>query len=249
MSLKSFLTTTAFILSSGVSSAAWADNVAHCEIVLLETVENESGEGEAQIASYRPAATFLASLYDEEEGHMTHINDHPIRAVLCKRNNVIPAKSDYDIIATGIPFGLSQDFDSPDTDSLTLIWKEQVLDYIYKGHPLSDEAQATLDSRLEDFNTRGLNSPTPEVERSTEAKIDMADNSETDFVSSADVKETIEITPKTDAELDPVSDVEAEIETTFKNTAKAIDESILGSDTTDLQTSLTEPTSNTEGKE
>jgi len=141
----------------GFAPAAWADNVAHCEILLTQVVENENGTGEAQIASYRPAVNFLASLYDEDtENHLTKIDNFPIQAVLCRRNDVIPAPTDYNIMATGIPFILSQDFDRPDTDSLTLYWKDGAFDYVYKGHALSEEGQGILDTRLADFSERGL---------------------------------------------------------------------------------------------
>ena len=59
-------------------------------------------------------------------------------------------------MATGVPFVLSQDFDSTDTDSLTVFWKDGAFDYVYKGYPLSDEAQSLLEERLADFTARGL---------------------------------------------------------------------------------------------
>ena len=49
----------------GLSQPAWADNVAHCEALIMEAIASEDGQGEARIASYRPAVGFLASLYDE----------------------------------------------------------------------------------------------------------------------------------------------------------------------------------------
>ena len=146
-------------LTLGLAPTAWADNVAHCEVLLMKIIADENGGGEAQIASYRPAVNFLASLYDEDtESHMTEVDNFPIRAVLCRRNNVIPAPTDYNIMATGIPFILSQDFDSTETDSLTVYWKDDAdaFDYVYKGNPLSDEGQKILDARLVEFTQRGL---------------------------------------------------------------------------------------------
>jgi len=72
---------------------------------------------------------------------MTEVDNFPIQAVLCRRNDVIPAKADYNILATGIPFILSQDFDQSETDILTAYWKDGAFKYDYKGFPLSDEAQ------------------------------------------------------------------------------------------------------------
>jgi len=140
-----------------ITPAAWADNVAHCEVLTMEVVTDEAGSGEAQIGTYSPAVTFLTSLYDDDtDSHITSINNQPIQAVLCRRNNIIPAPTDYNILATGIPFILSQDLDSPDTDILTVYWKDGAFNYDYKGHPLSDEGQSALDIRLADFTQRGL---------------------------------------------------------------------------------------------
>ena len=48
------------------SQPARADNIADCEIVLMETIEDESGQGSAKVASYRPADEFIASIYVED---------------------------------------------------------------------------------------------------------------------------------------------------------------------------------------
>lgn len=146
----------AIAIAATLHTPASADNVADCEVLLMQVVATDAGNGEAQIASYRPAVDFLGSLYDKKDGYITEIDGHPIRAVMCRRNDVIPAASDYPIMATGVPFILSQDFDSTDTDSLTMFWKDGVFDYVYKGYPLSDEGQKILDDRLSDFSKRGL---------------------------------------------------------------------------------------------
>ena len=138
-----------------LASSAWAGNVAHCEALIMQVLTDE-GEGETQVASFRPAVNFLASLYDEEDGHLTEIEGFPIRAIMCRRKDVIPSEEDYPILATGVPFALSQDFDSPDTDSLTMFWKDGEIEQVYKGVPLSEEAQSILDTRLADFSERGL---------------------------------------------------------------------------------------------
>ena len=145
-----------FGLALMLAPAAWADNVAHCEILFVQNVEDEALDGAVQVTTYRPAASFIASVHDEDPDHQTEIEGHPIQALLCQRNDVIPAKSDYPMMATGVPFVLSQDFDSAKTDSLTVYWKDGAFDYVYKGHPLSEEAQAILEDRLADFSARGL---------------------------------------------------------------------------------------------
>jgi len=182
----------------GTAPAAWADNVAHCEILLTEIVTEENSDVKTQIASYRPAVGFLASLYDDEtDQHMTHVDNYPIRAVLCRRNDVIPAESDYNIMATGIPFILSQDFDSPDTDSLTLYWKDGAFDYVYKGHPLSEDSQSALDTRLTDFSERGI--------------IKQANSEEEDTDDTSDIENDVvaEAAPEPDLDLDDAAEIPA----------------------------------------
>ena len=157
MTLRRLVKITAAIgITASFALPAAADNVANCEVLLTAVVADDGGAGEAQIASYRPAVDFLASLHDDEAEHLAKIDGHPIRAVMCRRNDVIPAASDYPILATGLPFILSQDFDSADTDSLTMFWKDDVIDYVYKGYPLSKEGQKILEKRLADFSKRGL---------------------------------------------------------------------------------------------
>lgn len=144
-------------LALSSAPAAWADNIAHCEVLLMQTVDGEDANGEFQIASYRPAVSFIASVYDEAPDHETQIDGHAIKALLCRRSNIVPSETDYAMIATGIPFILSQDFDSTETDSLTMYWKDGKIEHVYKGQPLSEAVQVTLETRLADFSERGLN--------------------------------------------------------------------------------------------
>ena len=65
----------ALSLTVGIAPAAWADNVAHCEVVIMQVVNDEASAGEAQVATFAPAVTFLSSLYDDEDGHLTTINN------------------------------------------------------------------------------------------------------------------------------------------------------------------------------
>lgn len=133
-------------------ATAFADNIAKCEVVLMQTIEDESGRGGAQVASYRPAADFLTSVYQEDIETLYTIDDLPIQAVMCERVDVVPTKSDFKIMATGIPFFLSQSFESQDTDLISLFFKDGAFRYNYKGPGLSDEAQTLLDKRLDAFN-------------------------------------------------------------------------------------------------
>ncbi|MEP4053125.1 MAG: hypothetical protein ABJN22_12860 [Litorimonas sp.] len=144
-------------LLGGGSHNATAKESSDCEIMLVQIVASKDGNGEARVPSFVPADDFLMSLKDKNAEHMTEYLGHKIQAVMCRRNDVLPTKADYDVMATGIPFILSQDFDSPDTDSLTLYWKDNKIDHIYKGYPLSEEAEEILETRLTGFSKRGLN--------------------------------------------------------------------------------------------
>lgn len=149
------------IFAAGLAITAFANTAQaadpeDCQIVIMETVEVEDASREAQIASFFPAADFINSATDDVTGHISEVNGQKIQALMCTRNEIIPAKSDYDFLATGIPFILSQDFDSQDTDSLTVKWIEGTFKYAYKGYPLSDEAETTLKARLAKFSERGL---------------------------------------------------------------------------------------------
>lgn len=137
--------------------SAQAADAPDCQILIMEALEVKDAAGEAQMASFFPATDFITSVQDEISGHISEVNSQKIQALMCTRNDIIPTESDYGFLATGIPFVLSQDFDSPDTDSLTIKWIDDKFKYAYKGFPLSDEAQATLKDRLAEFSDQGLN--------------------------------------------------------------------------------------------
>jgi len=141
---------------TGPAQTALAADMSACQILILETLEVEDIAGEAQIASYFPATDFINSAQDDIPGHLSDVNGQKIRALMCTRNDIIPAETDYALLATGVPFVVSQDFDSMDTDSLTVKWIEGHFKYAYKGQPLSDEAVTLLKTRLAQFSERGL---------------------------------------------------------------------------------------------
>ena len=143
-------------------SLALADNIANCEVVLMEPVlENDEPTG-AEMASFRPAAEFLSSVYDEEHGHVKEINGYPIRGVLCQRNSIIPSLRDYPVIATGIPFSLSENFDSPDSRLITLYYKDGEFLHKYAGEELGKDDQSALDDVMEAFNLQAHDLKKPE---------------------------------------------------------------------------------------
>jgi len=137
-----------------IAPIAKANNIANCEIVLMETIEDENGNGGAQVASYRPAADFIASVYNDEEDAISEIDGLAIRALLCSRKNVIISDTDFKLLATGVPFILSQNFDSNTSNLLTYFFKDGTFQYTHKGDDLPDNRLAELTKRIEDFNTR-----------------------------------------------------------------------------------------------
>lgn len=171
----------ASLILCSMSRAAHAADLSDCEVLLVQVLQVEDAEGTAQIASYRPAEGFLRSLKDDLPGHMTQIDGQNIQALMCHRNEVIPAQSDYAVMSTGIPFILSQDFDSADTDSLTMYWKDGKIEHVYNGYPLSKEIQAILDARLAEFSERGLSASAHEaaaVAAKIKAKNELTKNNE-----------------------------------------------------------------------
>lgn len=151
------LTFAANLLSLSLLMAApqaSADNIADCEVVLIETIEDESGNGSAQIASYRPAADFIGSVYNNEQDVIMELDGLAIRALLCRRRNVIITQTDFKLLATGVPFILSQNFDSSESDLLTYFFKDGKFQYTHKGRKLSNDSLKTLDAHMADFNSR-----------------------------------------------------------------------------------------------
>lgn len=178
-----------FALALGATASnAYAAETSDCELLLVQIIQSHDGNGEAQVPSYVPAEEFMASLEDDKPGHMTEHLDHKIQAVMCRRNDILPRLEDYTILATGIPFILSQDFDSSDTDSLTLYWKDEAIQHIYKGYPLSEEAESVLETRLTEFSKQGLSKTTDTKSdiKSREVMTDDFENMTTD--ADADIQ-------------------------------------------------------------
>ena len=115
-----------------IPTSAFADNIAACEVVLMEKIDQEDSEGVTEIASFRPAADFIASAYDKETEILREIDGLPIRAVMCKRRSIVPSDSDFPIVATGTPFMISQNFDSSETGLTTIFFKNGEFHVTYK---------------------------------------------------------------------------------------------------------------------
>ncbi|MEP3889939.1 MAG: hypothetical protein ABJN69_05695 [Hellea sp.] len=144
----------ALLLSISVSTpiGAWADNIAGCEVVLMEKIAQEGLEGSAEVASFRPAEDFIASIYDDETEVLREIDGLPIRAIMCKRQSVIPSLRDFPIVATGTPFMISQNFDSTDSGLTTVYFQDGKFRSSYKGPELDAKIDAKMADRMEVFN-------------------------------------------------------------------------------------------------
>lgn len=185
---------TALLLS--ISAPAFADNIAGCEVVLMEKIKQEDNEGVTEIASFRPAADFIASAYDDEVEVLREIDGLPIRALMCKRKSIIPSEADFPIVATGTPFMISQNFDSTETGLTTIFFKDGEFRSNYTGPALSKENEAQIKTRLDDFNARPhdlIEKEKAMLEKSTEEAMSEDDTApESDEKDEAPAKESME---------------------------------------------------------
>ena len=140
------------LLSAVFTPKACADNIADCEVLIAERVEDEDTGGSALISSYRPAGAFLSSIYDDQAGHIEDIDGHKIRAVFCQRRSAIPTLRDFPILETGVALSLSQNFDSAISDLTLTRFIDGAFQATYSGPGLDSEEQAKLDDILEIYN-------------------------------------------------------------------------------------------------
>jgi len=188
-----------------VSAPAFADNIAGCEVVLMEQVKQEDSEGVTEIASFRPAADFIASAYDDEVEVLREIDGLPIRAIMCKRRSIIPSETDFPIVATGTPFMISQNFDSTKTGLTTIYFKDGEFRSTYNGPDLSEEKEAEMKARLEDFNSRPHDLAEKEkamLEQSTVETLTKDDTTpESIEIESVPVQHRMEVLPPEDVKI------------------------------------------------
>ncbi len=161
--MKNTITLTALMstaLLMALSHTARAeDNIAACEIVILKPVMppqdrevTSQDEPPAMIATFLPADDFLFSVFDSTPEFISSVDGNDIRAVMCKRNNVIPTEFDLKIIRTGIPLHLSQNFDSPNSPLMSI--RKDGGKYVYTsvGLRLNEDDKAVLKLRLKSLN-------------------------------------------------------------------------------------------------
>ncbi len=149
--MKKILIILPFCLAAFVLPAH-ADNIAACEVVLMEPVLKDGIDTGAKMASFRPAVAFMSSVYDDEDGVLKTLDGYDIRGVMCERRYVIPTLRDFPILATGLPLAMSENFDSPDSRLMTTFYKDSEFQYTYQGPPLSPSEEAKLKDVIDIFN-------------------------------------------------------------------------------------------------
>ncbi|MEL6687280.1 MAG: hypothetical protein AAFP97_06645 [Pseudomonadota bacterium] len=133
-----------------------------CEIVIVKEVVDSDG-GRMTVAAYKSAADFIKAAKSDAKSVSLEDDGAPIRGVICVRNDLVPAKADYAILATGVPLSLSQNFDSADSDILTVYFENGQFTHRYTSdYPMSSEFEDALNAQLKDFTARnhGLVKPT-----------------------------------------------------------------------------------------
>ena len=145
-----------FILSQ-VANAA--DNMADCEAVMVEQVMEDGEPTGAVMQTFAPAVDVLTTIYDDEDGFLEEIDGRKVKAILCQRSSVIPTLRDFPILATGIPFAISTDFEAADSRSVTMFYKDGEFQQVFKGTELPDDEQAELDDAIEVFNLQSHDLP------------------------------------------------------------------------------------------
>lgn len=242
------------------ASPASADNIADCEIVILQTVEDESGRGGAQVASYGPADEFLGSVYGENTEVFNKVGGLPIQAVMCKRIDIVPTKNDFKILATGIPLFLSQSFDSQSSDLISLFYKDGEFRHTYSGPGLTEETQGLIETRLTKFNEMEHGLAAKELELKTEEEaveakedeaIDVTENNKAEESSkdtdigdkpmSDETGDEESPSKSSDAELDRIDALAESAQEDLPKALEALAETIPASSTEEIATPLEAP--------
>jgi len=132
---------------------AWStDSVSSCEVMMVEKLDIDGEDKKAVMQSFAPADDFLTSVYDAKTDIIREVEGRKIQAVLCQRSEVIPTLRDFQILASGIPMAISTDFDTSDSRSVTIYFKDSKFHSVVKGPDLSEDEQAELADMMSVFN-------------------------------------------------------------------------------------------------
>ena len=142
------------LMAASLPMSVMANSFDNCEIVIVKDVVDADG-GRMTVAAYKPADDFIGAARKGAKSVTLADEGSPIRGVICTRNDLVPVGADYSILATGVPLSLSQDFDSADSDILTVYFDQGAFTYRYTSdYPMSSEFEETLEARLADFTGR-----------------------------------------------------------------------------------------------
>jgi len=131
---------------------AMAGNVANCEIAVSKPVLLEGQKTGAHIQTYMLASDYIGSVYDDQDGHLTEIDQGKILALYCTRQDVIATLRDFPLMATGIPMALSTDFETKGTPLIYYFYADGAFRHVYEGPDMQPKQSARLTDAMEIFN-------------------------------------------------------------------------------------------------
>ncbi len=145
------------LVASSFAATAQADNVADCEVLIQKPVVLDGVKTGAYMKTYVPATDFIASVYDDQEGHETQALGQDIKVLFCKRHNIIPTLRDFPLLATGIPMAVSPNFDAADSPIIYYFHDGEKFIHVYEGPDLSSDKAAELTDAMDVFNLQPHN--------------------------------------------------------------------------------------------
>lgn len=141
-----------FGLMSVIPQTLWAQTEPNCELLVMEPVLEAGKPTGQKMAAYYPADQFLDSVYDDKVGFIRKVNKMPIKGVMCKRYFLTPTLRDFQIIATGIPLAISEDFDRADSSLVTLYFADGIFQYSHSGRDLTASQQSRFNDVVGAYN-------------------------------------------------------------------------------------------------
>lgn len=131
---------------------AWAQSEPNCELLVMEPIIEAGQPTDKEMVAYHPADKFLESVYDDKDGFIGKVNGRPIKGVLCKRYFLTPTLRDFQIVATGIPMAISEDFDRPESSLVMLYFADGIFQYSHRGRDLTASQQSRFNDVIDAYN-------------------------------------------------------------------------------------------------
>ena len=169
------------------AAPALAGNVANCEVLVMREVGDKQGVA----ATFSDGADVVASMLDPDRPTIAAIDGAPIQALMCTRRNPVPDDEDTPLIASGIPFILSTDFNSQDAPLVTVALDEDRQAIVRIAVGLSAGQETSLAEFIDGYE--------PAEPKYTGGN-DVEDDGDGDIVDVEDVDPPIEPDAQVDAE-------------------------------------------------